>query len=40
MKETSVVFDVTARMGEALAIVIRFVQEDFKPTQRLIQQRH
>ena len=24
-------------MGEALAIVIRFVQEDFKPTQRLIQ---
>ena len=37
MKEASVIFDGTARMGEALAIVIRFVQEDFKPTQRLIQ---
>ena len=37
VKEGSVIFDGTARMGEALAIVIRFVQEDFKPTQRLIQ---
>ena len=24
-------------MGEALATVVRFVQEDFKPTQRLVQ---
>ena len=37
VKEASVIFDGTARTGEALAIVIRFVQEDFKPTQRLIQ---
>ena len=37
VKEASVIFYGTARMGEALAIVIRFVQEDFKPTQRLIQ---
>lgn len=36
MKEASVIFDGTATMGEALAIVIRIVQEDFKPTQRLI----
>ena len=37
VKEAKVIFDGTARMGEALAIVIRFVQEDFKPTQRLKQ---
>ena len=36
VKEASVIFDGTARMGEALAIIVRFVQEDFKPTQRLI----
>ena len=37
VKEAGVIFDGTARMGEALAIVIRFEQEDFKLTQRLIQ---
>ena len=36
MKETSVIFDGTARMGEALAIIVRFVQEDFIPTRHLI----
>lgn len=36
VKEVSVIFDGTARLGEALAIVVRFVQEDFKPTQRLV----
>ena len=36
VKEASVIFDGTARMGEALAIIGRFVQEDFIPTQRLI----
>ena len=36
VKEASVIFDGTARMGEALAIIVRFVQEDFIPTQRLI----
>ena len=29
-------FDGTARLGEALVIIIRFVQENFVPTQRLI----
>ena len=37
VKEASVIFDGTTRMDDALAIVIRFVQEDFKPTQRLLQ---
>ena len=32
VKEASVIFDGTATMGEALAIVIHFMQEDFKPT--------
>ena len=36
VKETSIIFDGTARLGEALAIVLRFVQEDCKPTQRLV----
>ena len=36
LKETSIIFDWTARLGEALAIVLRFVQEDCKPTQRLV----
>ena len=36
VKEASVIFDGTARLGEALVIVIRFVQENFVPTQRLI----
>ena len=36
VKETSVIFDGTARMGEALAIIVRFVQEDFIPTRHLI----
>lgn len=34
--EASVIFDGTARLGEALAIVVRYIQEDFKPTQRLV----
>ena len=29
-------FDGTAQLGEALAIALRFVQEDCKPTQRLV----
>ena len=36
VKEASVIFDGTAGMGEALAIIVRFVQEDVIPTQRLI----
>ena len=36
VKEASIIFDGTARLGEALAIVLRFVQEDCKPTQRLV----
>ena len=36
MKEASIIFDGTARLGEALAIVVRFVQEDYKPVQRLV----
>ena len=35
MKEASVIFDGTART-EALAVNVRFVQDDFIPTQRLI----
>ena len=34
--EASVIFDGTARLGVALAIVVRYIQEDFKPTQRLV----
>ena len=36
VKEASVIFDGTARLGEALAIIVRYVQENFQPTQRLI----
>ena len=37
VKEISVIFDGTARLGEASAIVVRFFQEDlYEPTQRLI----
>ena len=36
VKEACVIFDGTARLGEALVIIIRFVQENFIPTQRLI----
>ena len=35
-KEASVVFDGTAGLGKALAIVVRYIQEDFKPIQRLV----
>lgn len=37
VKEFSVIFDGTARLGETLAIVVRFSQEElYKPTQCLI----
>ena len=36
VKQVSVIFDGTARLGEALAIIIRYVQDNFKPTQRLV----
>ena len=36
IKEASVIFDGTARLGEVLAVIIRYVQVDFQPTQRLI----
>ena len=36
VKETSVIFDGTARLGEALVTIIRYIQENFVPTQRLI----
>ena len=36
MKETAVIFDGRTRLGLALAIIVRYVQENFKPTQRLI----
>ena len=36
VEEVSIIFDGTTRLGEALAVVIRFVQENFKPTQRLL----
>ena len=36
VKEASVIFDGTARLGEALAVIVRYVQENFQPTQRLI----
>ena len=36
INEASVIFDGTARLGEALAILVRYVQENFQPTQRLI----
>ena len=35
-KDVSVVFDGTTRLGEALAIVIRYVDPDWKITQRLV----
>ena len=34
--EASVIFDGTARLGEALAVIVRYVQENFQSTQRLI----
>lgn len=34
--EVSVIPDGTARLGEALAIVERYVKDNFQPTQRLI----
>ena len=36
VKKASVTFDGTARMGEALVAIVRFVHENFIPTQRLI----
>ena len=36
VKEASVIFDGTARLGEALAVIVRYVQENFQPTQRPI----
>ena len=36
VREASIIFDGTARLGEALAIVVRYVQQDFRPTQRLL----
>ena len=36
IKEASIMFDGTARLGEALAIIIRYGQGDYKPTQRFI----
>ena len=36
VKEASIIFDGTAWLGEALAIVLRFVQEDCKPMQHLV----
>ena len=36
VKQASFIFDGTARLGEALVIIIRYVQENFVPTQRLI----
>ena len=39
VKVVLLVFDETARLGEALAIVVRFLQEDlYKPNQRAIRQ--
>jgi hypothetical protein len=32
VKQVSVIFDGTARLGEALAIIIHYVQDNFKPT--------
>ena len=36
VKQASSIFDGKARLGEALVIIIRYVQENFVPTQRLI----
>ena len=36
LKDASVIFDGTARLGEALAVIVRYVQENIQPTQRLI----
>ena len=36
VREASIIFDGTARLGEALAIVVRYVQQDFRPSQRLL----
>ena len=35
VKEAFVIFDGTARLGEALNVIVRYVQENFQPTQRL-----
>ena len=37
VEEVSIIFDGTTRLGEALAVIVRFVQENVKPTQRLLQ---
>ena len=36
MKEAAVIFDGTVRLGEAFAIIVRYVQGNVKPKQRLI----
>ena len=36
VKQVSVIFGGTARLGEAFADIIRYVQDDFKPTQLLV----
>jgi hypothetical protein len=36
INKVSVIFDGTARLGEALAIVVCYVQDNFQPTQQLI----
>ena len=36
VEEVSIIFDGTTRLGEALAVLIRFVQENVKPRQRLL----
>ncbi len=35
-KDVSVIFDGTCRLGEALALVLRFVDEDFSVQQRVV----
>ena len=35
-QNVSVIFDGTSRLGEALAIILRFVSPDFKIEQRLV----
>jgi hypothetical protein len=36
INKVSVIFDGTARLGEALAIVVCYVQDNFQSTQQLI----
>ena len=35
-KQVGVIFDGTTRLGEALAIVIQFISDDWTPEQRLV----